>query len=153
MPLHRLQCSWTACPIPPGTQKTHRGLLAPSMLKCDTCAGCKPRHKLPQLLLYSWYLWLRCRDISNWITISRALTMRPLAKLTLITNGSGWHCNSLSSTTVTGPPLVMLPPRNTCNQGDAWEQASATKGKWRQYSDNSQAKVNCHCLLFKKKRK
>ena len=120
------------------------------MLKCETCPGCESRYELAQVWLRCC-LCLRCRDISKWITISRALTTCMLGKLTLITKGSGWHCNSLSSTTVTGPPFVMLPPRNTCNPENEWEHASAVKRTWKQRSDDSQAKGNCHFLLLKKK--
>ena len=43
------------------------------------------------------------------------------AELTLMKNGSGWLCSSSSPRTVTGPPLVTLPPTKTCrDQSSGW---------------------------------
>lgn len=48
---------------------------------------------------------------------SRGCRGAEAAALTLITKGSGWHFSSSSLHTVTGPPRRMLPPTNTCRQG------------------------------------
>lgn len=50
------------------------------------------------------------------------------AELTLMKNGSGWLCSSSSLHTVTGPPLVMLPPTKTCKRPKVWVAETARMG-------------------------